>query len=58
MRSPRQIDDETRGRLRRFRPFGDGTEPGPPPEGERVPVDHGVGLERYDEDEDGIRQSA
>jgi putative glutathione S-transferase len=40
------------------RPFGDGTEPGPPPEDERVPVDHGVGLERYDEDEDDIRQSA
>ncbi len=40
------------------RPFGDGSEPGPPPENERVPVDHGVGLERYDEDEDDIRQSA
>ena len=40
------------------RPFGDGTEPGPPPEDERVPVDHGVGLERYDDDEDDIRQSA
>jgi putative glutathione S-transferase len=40
------------------RPFGDGTEPGPPPENERVPVDHGVGLERYDEDEDDVRQSA
>jgi glutathionyl-hydroquinone reductase len=40
------------------RPFGDGTEPTAPPEDERVPVDHGVGLERYDDDEDDIRQSA
>ena len=32
------------------RPFGDGTPPGAPPEHERVPVDHGVGLERWDDD--------
>ncbi len=25
------------------RPFGDGTPPGPPPEDERVPADHGPG---------------
>jgi putative glutathione S-transferase len=40
------------------RPFGDGTEPTAPPEDERVPVDHGVGLERYDDHEDDFRQSA
>ncbi len=45
------------------RPFGDGTAPGPPPTDERVPVDHGVGLERYEETDwtdtdDDVPQSA
>ncbi|HEY7045262.1 MAG TPA: hypothetical protein VH419_16450, partial [Nocardioidaceae bacterium] len=42
-------------------PFGDGTPPGPPPQSERVPLDHGVGLERWEEpveDGDDLRESA
>jgi glutathionyl-hydroquinone reductase len=37
------------------RPFGDGTEPAPPPKGERVPVDHGVGLDRFEHEEDDAK---